>query len=100
MHISQHRIKVLVLILTFLLCTACSSTSQPAPGPTPRAHSPTAISKPTPTAHPTKTAIAPQHYTARVLLHGIGRPDDLVFDQQGNLLFSDPHNGTVSRLNA
>jgi len=35
-----------------------------------------------------------------VLLHDIGRPDDLVFDRQGNLLFSDPHNGTVSRLNA
>lgn len=100
MHISQYRTKVIALILVCSLCTACSSTSQPAPGPTPRAHSPTAISKPTPTASPTKIAITPQNYTARVLLHGIGRPDDLVFDQQGNLLFSNPHNGTVSRLNA
>jgi streptogramin lyase len=100
MHISQYRTKVIVLILVCLLGTACSSTPQPAPGPTPRAHSPTAINKPTPTAAPTKTAIAPQHYTARVLLQGIGRPDDLVFDQQDSLLFSDPHNGTVSRLNA
>jgi streptogramin lyase len=100
MHISQYHTKTIVLILTCLLCTACSSTSLPAPSPTPRAHSPTAISKPSPTAPPTKTAIAPQHYTAHVLLQGIGRPDDLVFDQQGNLLFSDPHNGTVSRLNA
>ncbi|HEY5004716.1 MAG TPA: hypothetical protein VII61_16245 [Ktedonobacteraceae bacterium] len=46
-------------------------------------------------AHPT-----PQHYTAHVLLAGGNRPDDLVFDREGHLLFSNPHNGTVNRLNA
>jgi len=29
----------------------------------------------------------------------VGRPDDLAFDRQGHLLFSDFFNGTVSRLN-
>jgi sugar lactone lactonase YvrE len=42
----------------------------------------------------------PQHYTAHVLLQGGNRPDDLVFDRAGHLLFSNPHNGTVNRLNA
>lgn len=46
-------------------------------------------------AHPT-----PQHYTAHVLLASGNRPDDLVFDRSGHLLFSNPHNGTVNRLNA
>jgi sugar lactone lactonase YvrE len=34
------------------------------------------------------------------VLSGSGRPDDLAFDRQGRLLFSDFYNGTVSRLNA
>jgi len=34
------------------------------------------------------------------LLSGGARPDDLTFDQQGRLLFSDFYNGTVSRINA
>jgi len=34
------------------------------------------------------------------VLQGVGRPDDLAFDQQGRLLFSDEINKTVSRLNA
>jgi len=33
-------------------------------------------------------------------LRGVGRPDDLAFDSQGRLLFSDFYGGTVSRLNA
>ncbi len=41
----------------------------------------------------------PAHYTSHVLLSGVGRPDDLAFDLQGRLLFSDFYNGTVSRLN-
>jgi streptogramin lyase len=44
--------------------------------------------------------VAPAHYTSRVVLQGVGRPDDLAFDQQGHLLFSDEFNGTISRLNA
>jgi sugar lactone lactonase YvrE len=42
----------------------------------------------------------PQRYTRRVLLAGGNRPDDLVFDRAGHLLFSNPHNGTINRLNA
>jgi sugar lactone lactonase YvrE len=30
----------------------------------------------------------------------VGRPDDLAFDPQGRLLFSDEFDGTISRLNA
>jgi sugar lactone lactonase YvrE len=51
-----------------------------------------------PSAHP--TANVPSNYKARTILQGVGRPDDLVFDLQGHLLFSDAHNGTISRLNA
>lgn len=43
---------------------------------------------------------APTRYTAHVLLRGVGRPDDLVFDTQGRLMFSDYYNGTVSRINS
>jgi sugar lactone lactonase YvrE len=49
---------------------------------------------------PTTLPKAPAHYTSHVLLRGVGRPDDLAFDLQGNLLFSDEFNGTVNRLNA
>lgn len=43
---------------------------------------------------------APTRYTSRVILRGVGRPDDLVFDSQGHVLFSDFYNGTISRINA
>ena len=33
-------------------------------------------------------------------MRGVGHPDDLAFDAQGHLLFSDEVNGTISRLNA
>jgi sugar lactone lactonase YvrE len=52
---------------------------------------------PTLTSTPDTT---PTHYTSQILLSGVGRPDDLAFDQQGHLLFSDFYNGTISRLNA
>jgi len=39
-------------------------------------------------------------YTSHLLLRGVVRPDDLAFDQQGRLLFSDEIDGTISRLNA
>src|SRR5216683_2820862 len=59
--------------------------------------SPTVPLAPTISATPATT---PTHYTARVLLSGQLRPDDLAFDAQGHLLFSDFYHGTVSRLNA
>jgi len=74
--------------------------------------SPPSITTPTPTrtvaAIPTASPVlsqsstpdtTPAHYTSHVLLSGVGRPDDLAFDRQGHLLFSDFFNGTVSRLN-
>lgn len=93
-----------VLILCITLLTACNSTPTPQATqstPTTQAPSPTK-SIPTPTAiPPTPThAATPQRYTARTLLQGVGRPDDLAFDKNGRLLFSDAHNGTISRLNA
>ncbi len=33
-------------------------------------------------------------------MRGVGKPDDLVFDQQGRLLFSDEIDRTISRVNA
>jgi sugar lactone lactonase YvrE len=54
------------------------------------------VSLPSPTPTP---ATAPKRYTTSIVLHGASRPDDLAFDQQGRLLFSDFYNGTVSRLN-
>jgi sugar lactone lactonase YvrE len=38
-------------------------------------------------------------YFAHTLLRGFGRPDDLVFDPQGRIVFSDFYNGTISRIN-
>src|SRR5207245_10317372 len=54
----------------------------------------------TPTPTPTIVTAAPTRYTAHVRLQGGARPDDMTFDLQGNILFSDFFNGTVSRLNA
>jgi sugar lactone lactonase YvrE len=35
-----------------------------------------------------------------VILQGNGHPDDLIFDPQGRLLFSDARSGTIGRINA
>jgi sugar lactone lactonase YvrE len=52
-----------------------------------------------PTSRPVTKQSAPTRYTAHVLLHGFGRPDDLVLDSQNRLLFSDEINGTLNRIN-
>ena len=102
---STHALSIMsVLILCTALLTACNSAPAPQATqstPTIQAPSPTK-SIPTPTAiPPTPThAATPERYTARTLLQGVGRPDDLAFDKSGRLLFSDAHNGTISRLNA
>jgi sugar lactone lactonase YvrE len=88
------------VLCALLLLAACAS---PPSGRTitPKATSPPSTVVPvpaTPTAIPTLSP-APQHYTAHIVLRGVGRPDDLTLDQQGRLLFSDAHNGTVSRIN-
>src|SRR5439155_499365 len=91
-------------LFCILLLPSCanSPSSITTPSPTPTRTTPV-----TPTASPTLAPIAtgtpdttPTHYTSQVLLTGVGRPDDLAFDPQGHLLFSDFYNGTVSRLNA
>jgi sugar lactone lactonase YvrE len=97
------RFLIYSLLFCSLLLASCSTGSNPAistPTPTSRATlSPPAALSPTPTSIITPRP-APTRYTSRTLLHSIARPDDLGFDQQGQLLFSDFYNGTVSRLNA
>ena len=107
-----HRKDVLhirVWISMFLLLTLVACAQSPSPA----ANRPTRTvgSSPTPslTSSPISTTLTPPlakakttptSYTAHLLLRGVGRPDDLAFDQQGRLLFSDEFNGTISRLNA
>lgn len=97
---TAHRSIIFTLLCCcLLLLAACNSspttqhtakkTATPAPTPSPIV----------PTATPTLSP-APQHYTAQVILRGGARPDDLAFDQRGRILFSDPHNNIVARINA
>ena len=90
-----------IIICSLILCASCGQPAVPAGRS--RARAPTA--SPTATVIPTRSAVsspppAPQQYTSHVILSGAVRPDDLTFDQQGRLLFSDFYNGTVSRINA
>ena len=100
----KHRASVICTIASFcmLLLSSCTqSSSPPVAAPTATASvSPTSTSTVDRTPVATATTAAPQHYTAHVILSGGARPDDLVFDQQGRLLFSDFYNGTVSRVNS
>jgi sugar lactone lactonase YvrE len=57
--------------------------------------SPSAVAGLSPVAVPH----APTKYTSQIILRGVGRPDDLAFDQSGRVLFSDEMNGTLSRVN-
>jgi len=104
----KHRASVICTIAAccmFLLSSCAQSSSPPTAAPT-TTTTPTSVTTPTPTVAvnqtpvATATTAAPQRYTAHVILSGGARPDDLVFDQQGRLLFSDFHNGTVSRVNS
>ncbi|HET8840845.1 MAG TPA: hypothetical protein VFN35_05225, partial [Ktedonobacteraceae bacterium] len=89
---------LLVILLLISSCTSSqpvqtsSATARPGVSPT------LAPTRPI-TSTPTKVPEAPAHYVAHTLLQGNRRPDDLAFDLQGRLLFSDEFNGTVSRLN-
>jgi streptogramin lyase len=95
------RISVISLLFGLALLTSCAnppSITTPTPTRT-IAFTPTTL----PTLAPTRSGTpdtTPIHYTSHVLLSGVGRPDDLTFDPQGRLLFSDFYNGTISRLNA
>ena len=92
----------IALLFCLVLFTSCANSTTTTPTPTPGGQTATVPIK-TPTVVPTVAATSdttPTHYTSQVLLSGVDRPDDLAFDQQGHLLFSDFYNGTVSRLNA
>jgi DNA-binding beta-propeller fold protein YncE len=105
-----HRTSVICTIMSLcvMLFASCSSTTpaaQKATGTINRTPAATAqVQQPatTPiiaTATPTHNT-TPQQYTSRVFSRGVGRPDDMAFDLQGRVLFSDFYNGTVSRLNS
>src|SRR5260370_11839647 len=87
----------------FCLVLLTSCTKSPPAITTASTPTRTVVISPTVPLAPTVSATSattPTHYTARVLLPGKLRPDDLAFDAQGHLLFSDFYGGTVSRLNA
>ncbi|MDQ2906631.1 MAG: SMP-30/gluconolactonase/LRE family protein [Chloroflexota bacterium] len=98
----SHHTRVICTITLFCLvvlssCTSPASSATFSPTTTvtkaPVRLSPTPRTAGTPDTTPTR-------YTSHVVLRGVGRPDDLVFDEQGHLVFSDFYNGTISRLNA
>ncbi len=98
----RHRTSVICIsvFICLVLLASCGSLNKPAttyPASTPTPTIP--FASPSPTGSSTIDT-TPTHYTRTVVLKGVGRPDDLAFDQQGRLLFSDFYNGTVSRLNA
>jgi streptogramin lyase len=95
----QRRTRVIAITLLSIVLVACNSPSNP-----PAAQKATPTKPPIRQAQqptPTPTPAAPLHYNSQILLSGNAvRPDDLTFDTQGNLLFSDPHNNFVGRLDA
>lgn len=100
MFATHSRVICPILLCGLLFLAACTS-APPTTTVSPTAIPTRSLPTPTPTIAATPTlSPAPQHYTARVVLRGLARPDDLAFDQQGRLLFTDSHNGTVNRLNA
>src|SRR5579885_1879042 len=89
-----------IIFCCCIILASCGGSAVPSATVTPRS-SPTVIATPTPIPTATSTtAIIPQHYTSRTLFRGSARPDDLAFDQEGHLLFSDFYNGTISRVNS
>ena len=98
------RISVISTFILFylILLTSCSNPPSSITTPTPTrtiAIKPTTLPTLTPTQSGTPDTTTTR-YTSHVLLSGVGRPDDLAFDPQGRLLFSDFYHGTISRLNA
>jgi sugar lactone lactonase YvrE len=106
------RVSATSTAILFCVVLFASCANPDASAPTPISNStPSHLSTSTPHIVPTASSTVepaltstpdttPTRYTSRVLLSGFGRPDDLAFDQEGRLLFSDFYNGTVSRLNA
>lgn len=100
------RLHFIILLLCCLIllasCAGATGVSVPPAGSTKSASPIATASSPSPTPiTPTATpGSVPQRYTAHVILQGVARPDDLVFDQQGRLIFSDVYSGLIGRVNA
>ena len=89
---------VVASLLCLLALSSCGGKPSATGSPTRTiATSPTATFTPSPTPVP---ATPPASYTAHLLLQGSARPDDMAFDLQGHILFSDFYAGTISRLNS
>src|SRR5260370_17255950 len=96
-HASAVCTSTLFCLVLLTSCTKSPPAITTAPTPTRTAIiTPTVPLAPTVSATP---ATPPTHYTARVLLSGIGRPDNLAFDAQWPLFFSDFHAHTPSPSN-
>ena len=101
----KYRHSVICTILLVLVCAACSSspnTSQKPASTLPATANPvtaTSTKVATPVATATPASIVTR-YTSRVRLSGNYSPDDMAFDKQGNILFSDVKHGTINRLNS
>src|SRR6202790_2179832 len=92
------------LLLCLISLSSCSQSSPtvastPTPTGTPVIATPSTTLTMVPTSTGTPGA-TPQHFKTRVILSGRQRPDDLVFDPQGRLIFGDFYGGTISRINA
>lgn len=91
-----------LLIFCVVLLASCEGTAvTPPAGATKSVAGTRQVTATLTTAAPTMatSGVTPQHFKARVILQGKGRPDDLVFDQSENvLLFSDFYNGTISSI--
>ncbi len=87
------------ILLCLLALASCGSSPSGVTGSPTRtvATSPTATATPSPTPVP---STPPASYNAHILLQGSARPDDMAFDLQGHILFSDFYAGTISRLNS
>jgi sugar lactone lactonase YvrE len=92
------------LLLCLISLSSCSQSSPSiTPTPTPAGSPVIATATTTPTTLPTATGMpgaTPQHFKTRLIFSGRQRPDDLVFDPQGHLVFSDFYGDTISRINA
>lgn len=99
-----------VILFCAVLFASCANPDSSTPTPiltATRSSSPTRTPRIVPTASPTTEPTltdtpdaTPTRYTTRIIRSGVGRPDDLAFDREDRLLFSDFYHGTVSRLNA
>jgi sugar lactone lactonase YvrE len=79
-----------LLLAISLVLAACNGSATTA-----KLNAPTATPRPTSTLTPT---LGPAHYTRVVVTNGIGDPDDLTLDAQGNLIVADNNRGKILRL--